>query len=105
MTAYLNELLRTNKSEQQDNTFWFPTPENPGKPEEHTPLQARILKELNELKEREKLNPQESTEPRNKFLKRFDWTDTLLTEMEKKQLRTFWSNTMTYSPDTEWILG
>ena len=26
MTAYLSELLRTNKSEQQDNTFWFPTP-------------------------------------------------------------------------------
>ena len=83
MTAYLNELLRTNKSEQQDNTFWFPTPENPGKPEEHTPIQARILRELNELKEREKLNPQESTASRNKFLKRFDWTDILLTEMEK----------------------
>ena len=86
MTAYLNELLRTNKSEQQDNTFWFPTPENPGKPEEHTPIQARILKELNELKEREKLNPQESTESRNKLLKRFDWTDTLLTEMEKQAI-------------------
>ena len=86
MTAYLNELLRTNKSEQQDNTFWFPTPENPGKPEEHTPTQARILKELNELKEREKLNPQENTESRNKFLKRFDWTDTLLTEMGKQAI-------------------
>ena len=88
MTAYLNELLRTNKSEKQDNTFWFPTPENPGKPEEHTPIQARILKELNELKEREKLNPQEkeSTESRNNFLKRFDWTDTLLTEMEKQAI-------------------
>ena len=86
MTAYLNEPLRTNKSEQQDNTFWFPTPENPGKPEEHTPIQARILKELNELKEREKLNPQESTESRNKFLKRFDWTDTLLTDMEKQAI-------------------
>ena len=86
MTAYLNELLRTNKSEQQDNTFWFPTPENPGKPEEHTPIQTRILKELNELKDREKLNPQESTESRSKFLKRFDWTDTLLTEMEEQTI-------------------
>ena len=86
MTAYLNELLRTNKSEQQDNTFWFPTPENPGKPEEHTPIQTRILKELNELKDRKKLNPQESTESRSKFLKRFDWTDTLLTEMEKQAI-------------------
>ena len=86
LTAYLNELLRTNKPEQQDNTFWFPTPENPGKPEDHTPIQTRILKELNELKDNEKLNPQESTESRNKFLKRFDWTDTLLNEMEKQAI-------------------
>ena len=83
LTAYLNELLRTNKPGQQDNTFWFPTPENPGKPEDHTPIQTRILKELNELKDKEKLNPQESTESRNEFLKRFDWTNTLLTETEK----------------------
>ena len=27
----LHELLITNKSEQQNNTFWFPTPENLGK--------------------------------------------------------------------------
>ena len=62
MTAYLNELLSTNKPEQQDTTFWFPTPENPGKPEDHTPIQTRILKELNDLKDKEKLNPQETTE-------------------------------------------
>ena len=46
LTAYLSELLRTNKPEQQNNTFWFPTPENPGKPEDYTPIQTRILKEL-----------------------------------------------------------
>ena len=86
LTAYLNELLRTTKPEQQYNTFWFPTPENPGKLEDHTPIQTRIFTELNELKEKEKLNPQESTEPRNKFLKRFDWTDTLLTETEKQSI-------------------
>ena len=86
LTAYLNELLRTNKPDQQDNMFWFPGPENPAKPEDHTPIQTRILKELNELKDKEKLNPQESTESRNKFLKRFDWTDTLLTEPEKQAI-------------------
>ena len=53
LTAYLIELLKTNKSEQQDNTFWFPTPENPAKPEYHIPLQTRILKELNELEDME----------------------------------------------------
>ena len=84
LTAYSNELLRTNKPEEQDNTFCFPTPGNPGKSEDHTPIQTRILKELNELKNKEKLNPQESTESRNKFLKRFDCTDTLPREMEKQ---------------------
>ena len=78
LTAYLKRLLRTNKPEQRNNTFWLPKTENPGKPEDHSPIQTRILKELNELKDKEKLDPQESTESRNKFLKRFDWTDTLL---------------------------
>ena len=86
LTAYLDELLRTNKPEQQDNTFWFPTPENPGNPEDHTPIQIRILNELKELKDNEKLNPQESAESRNKFLKQIDWTDTLLTETEKQEI-------------------
>ena len=86
LTAYLNELLGMNKPEQQDNTFWFPTPENPGKPGDHTPIQTRILNELNELKDMEKLNPLESTESREKFLKRFGWTDTPLTETEKQAI-------------------
>ena len=84
LTAYLNDFLRMNKPEQQDNTSWFPTPENPGKPEDHTPIQTKIHKELNELKDKEKPNPQQGKESRNKFLKRFDWTNTLLTETEKQ---------------------
>ena len=28
LVTYLTELLRTNKPDQQNNTFWFPTPEN-----------------------------------------------------------------------------
>ena len=84
LTAFLNELLRTNKPKQQNNTFWFPTPENPGKPEDHNPIQTRILKELNKHKDKEELKPQESTESRNKFPERFDWTDTFLTETEKQ---------------------
>ena len=86
LIAYLIEFLRTNKPEQQNDTFWFPTPENPGKPEDHTTIQTVILKELNELKDKEKLKPQVSTESRNKFLKRFDWTNTLLTETEKQAI-------------------
>ena len=86
LTAYPNELLRTNKPEQQNNTFWFPTPESPGMLEDHTPIQTIILEEMNELKDKGKLNPQERTESRNKFLKRFDWTDTLLSKTEKQAI-------------------
>ena len=86
LTAYLNELLRKNKHEQQKNTLWFPTPEKTGKPEDHTPIQTRFLKKLYELKEKDKLNPQGSTESRNNFLKQIDWTDTLVAETEKQAI-------------------
>ena len=84
LVTYLTELLRTNKPDQQNNTFWFPTPENPRNTEDHTPIQTRILTELRELQRREKLNPKDDSESRTEFLKRFDWTDTLLTETEKQ---------------------
>ena len=84
LVTYLTELLRTNKPDQQNNAFWFPTPENPGNREDHIPIQTRILTELRELQRREKLNPTDDSESRTEFLKRFDWTDTLLTETEKQ---------------------
>ena len=84
LVTYLTELLKTNKPDQQNNTFWFPTPENPGNTEDHTPIQTRILTELSELQRREKLNPKDDSESQTEFLKGFDWTDTLLTEIEKQ---------------------
>ena len=84
LITHLTELLRTNKPDQQNSSFWFPTPENPGNTNEHTPIQTRILKELRELQLKEKLNPKDDSESRMEFLKRFDWTDTLLTETEKQ---------------------
>ena len=84
LLTYLTELLRSNKPDQQKNTFLFLTPENPGNTEDHTPIQTRILTELRELQRREKLNPKDDIESRTEFLKRFDWTDTLLTETEKQ---------------------
>ena len=83
LTTYLTELLRTNKSDQQSNTFWFPISEKPGNTEEHIPIQTRILKELRELQQKEKLNPKDDNESRIEFVERFDWTDTLLNEDEK----------------------
>ena len=41
---------------------------------------------MNELKDKGKFNPKESTESRNKFLKRFDWADKFLTETEEQAI-------------------
>ena len=49
LVTYLTELLRMNKPDQQNNAFWFPTPENPGNTEDHIPIQTRIFTELREL--------------------------------------------------------
>ena len=84
LNTHLTELLRTNEPDQQNNTFWFPTPENPGNTENHTPIQTRILTELCELQRREKLNPKDDIDSRMDFLKRFNGADTLLTETEKQ---------------------
>ena len=84
LTTYSNESLKTNKPEQHNRTFWFPTPKNPGRIEDHTSIQTRNLKELNELKEKLKLNQEDATEFQKKFLERLDWTDTLLTEAAKQ---------------------
>ena len=71
LTTYLSELLRTNQAGQQNNTFWFQKPKNPGKTDDHTPIQTRILKELPELQKKEKLNPKDAVDSRMKFSKRF----------------------------------
>ena len=52
---------------------------NPGNEQEHSPIQKRILKELRELTELEKLDPAENEESRNKFLAMFKWIDSLIT--------------------------
>ena len=52
--------------------------------EDHTPIQTRRQKELRELQQKEKINPKHNAERKMQFLKRFDWTDTLLTETEKQ---------------------
>ena len=86
LTAYLNELLTTNKTEQQNKIFWFSTPEISGNPEDDTPIQKRISKESTELRDKEKTQSNREHRIPNKFLKRFDWTDTLLTEAEKQAI-------------------
>ena len=75
---YIKSLLKTSKIDEVNETYWFPTPQKPGNEKEHTPIQKRILNELRELEQLEKLNPLEDTDSRNQFLSNFNWTDSTL---------------------------
>ena len=81
---YINSLLKTSKNDEANETYWFPTPQNPGNEKEHTPIQTRNLNELRELEQLEKLNPLENTNSLNQFLSNFNWTDCFL-QPEAKQ--------------------
>ena len=79
--------MQVERPEDNNEELWFPTPENPGNEEEHSPIQKRILKELRELSEREeKLDSTENEESRNEFLSMFKWIDSLITEKHREML-------------------
>ena len=83
---YVNELMKSTNNEQNDENFWFPTPENPGNEDEHTPIQRRILKEIRELIKREQLDPTKDPESRKDFLDMFKWEGSQIEGNDKKQL-------------------
>ena len=86
VVTYINALMQVDKPEDIEGKFWFPTPDNPGNEQEHTAIQKRILKELRELAELEKLDPTENAESRHKFLSLFKWTDSLITGKDRESL-------------------
>ena len=75
---YINSLLKTSKSDEVNETYWFPTPQNLGNEQEHTPIQTRTLNELRELQHLEQLNPLEDSNSRGQSLSNFNWTDSTL---------------------------
>ena len=84
VVTYINALMQVERPEDNEEKFWFPTPEHPGNEQEHSPIQKRILKELRDLAELEKLDPSENEETRNKFLSMFNRTDSLITGNDRK---------------------
>ena len=68
---YASSLIKSTKPEDFRKNYWFPTPEDPGDPQHHTPIQKRILSELINPQELEKLNPQNDCESRRQFLSNF----------------------------------
>ena len=83
---YINELLKNPSQDPDQESYWFPTPGDPGDPTTYTPIQQRIYNELLELKQLEQLNPQDNEESRKSFLSNFDWTDTTLNAHERNQI-------------------
>ena len=81
---YVSSLIKINKNPQSSENFKFPTPENPGNPDEHTPIQKRILRKLQALQDLETHDSTKDEESRSKFLENFDWKDSTLAPDEKK---------------------
>ena len=52
LITYSTKPLRTDKTDQQNNVFWFPAPENAGNRDDQAPVQTRILTELRELQQK-----------------------------------------------------
>ena len=86
VVTYINALMQVERPEDNKEKFWFPTPENPGNEQEHSPIQKRFVKELRELAELEKLDPTENDESRTKFLAIFKWTDSLIVGKDRDNL-------------------
>ena len=61
---YASSSIKSAKTDENKENYWFHTPEDPGDPQSHTPIPQRILKELYNLQELEKLNPQDNLESR-----------------------------------------
>ena len=83
---YINEFLKTSEKPSHNQNLWFPTPDNPGDPTTHTPYQTRILREIKELEEIQKPNPNNSDEERKAFFQDFKWDDSQLSESDKKDI-------------------
>ena len=65
--------MKSKENKQNDQNLWYPTPKNPEKEEEHTPIQRRILKKMRELIKKEESNPTKDQKSRKAILHMFHW--------------------------------
>ena len=79
---YASSLSKSTKPEDFKENYWFPTPKDPWHPQHHTTIQKKILSQLINLQELEKLNPQDNPESRRQFLSNVDWIDSMLQPTE-----------------------
>ena len=79
VVMYINTLMQVERPEDNEEKFWFATPENSGNESEHSPIHKRILFELRDLAELEKLDLKENEESRTKFLSMSKRTNSIIT--------------------------
>ena len=75
---YVSSLIKTNKHPQNSEKYWFPSSENPGNPDEPTPIQEKILQELHALLDLETLDPTKDEKSRAKFREKIEWKSSTL---------------------------
>ena len=49
--VYINELLKVQPQNPEQESYWFPTTEDPGDPTTYTPIQQQIYNEFLDLRE------------------------------------------------------
>ena len=81
---YINSLLKTLRTNEVNETYWFLTPQNLGNERKDTTIQTRILNDFGQLDQLKQVNTLEDTDSRDQFLSKFDWTDSTL-QLETKQ--------------------
>ena len=82
----INELLKVPQQNSEKETYWFPTPKEPGDPATYSPMHQRINNDLLELKELEKRNPNDNDTSRKAFLLNFERSDTTLSPDERQEI-------------------
>ena len=97
--VFINELLKVPKPNSEQDTYWFPTPEEPGDPAKYTPIQQRMYNEFLELKELEKLNPHDNEASRKEFQTSTGQTQHSA-QTNRKELKKFLLNFRIFLPDT-----
>ena len=87
---FIKSLFKTSKTDELNETYWFPTPKNRGNGNEHTLLQTRNLNELVELEYLEKINPLEGMDSRNQIKSNFNWASPTPDRDTKQIVETNW---------------
>ena len=90
--AELNQLIshhRHSRDKQPErpkpdySRLWFPTPETCTDASKLSPLHRRIHDAIADLQNQERLDPKNNETDRATFLARFDWKDSILTEIQQ----------------------